>query len=373
MKHRTCKSFVLLSLLLCAVLALAACGGGAAPASTPPSSVAPASSAPASSEVPDETPAGSGEVSVYTAYTEDEARGLFDLFEQETGIKVRMVQMPAGEIYARVQAESSNPQVSCWFGTPVHTLTTAGREGYLEPYTSANLADIPEARHDSENFWTPHSVSLVTIITNKDWLAENGLEAPKTWDDLLDPAYQGQVVLAHPATSGMSYSWLISVVERFGEEEGFKYMKELDKNVFQYSKSGAAPARMVGMGEAGAAFSFSLDAMQSITAGYPIEVSYPEDGTGSDLTGIALIKDGPADQMENAKKLIDWAITHDAQHYMVNEHYRLPVRDDVEFPEGVTSFSELNLMPLDSAFAVDNRDRLLSKFESEIRGQDSLA
>ena len=72
--------------------------------------------------------------------------------------------------------------------------------------------------------------------------SQKGLPEPKCWRDLTNPAYKGEVQVADPNSSGTSYTMLASLVQLFGEEQAFDYMKALHRNVNQYTRSGAAPA-----------------------------------------------------------------------------------------------------------------------------------
>jgi iron(III) transport system substrate-binding protein len=317
--------------------------------------------------------ADSGELSIYTAYGEDEVQFMFKEFEAETGIKVKSIRLSAGEIYARVQAEANNPQASVWYGTAVDTLSLAGQEGYLESYSPPNIDEIPENLRDPKNMWVPNTLAIIGFVSNDQWFTENKQPYPDSWNSLLDPVYQDQVVLAHPATSGMSYTWLSTVVQFMGEDAGFEYIKKLDKNIFQYSRSGAAPSRMVGLGESAVAFSFSSDARNTQANGYAVTITYPKEGTGYEVTGAAIIKNGPAKEANNARKFVDWVTSKEAQETFVREFSRLPVNSNAVLPEGMTKPSDIELIPLDNVWSTQNRNRLMNKFETEVRGKENLS
>ena len=112
--------------------------------------------------------------------------------------------------------------------------------------------------------------------------------------------------MAHPATSGTAYTVLATLIQLKGEDAVWDYLAELNKNMSQYTKSGSAAPNGVALGEAAIALTFSHDGLQPTTEGYPIELSFPTDGTGYEVGAMALIKGGPADEQENAKKFIDF-------------------------------------------------------------------
>ena len=313
-----------------------------------------------------------GKITAYGAYQEDELKFMFDAFKAETGIEVFYVRLSASELFTRIQAEAENPQVSLWFGTSVDTLNVAAAQGYLEAYTPNGIENIPESLRDPNGFWTAHSLSVLCLASNEDWLAESGVNPPTSWAELLDEKYKDEVVVAHPGTSGVAYAWLSSMVSLMGEDAAIAYMQKLDKNIVQYSKGGAAPARMAGLGESGVGLCWSCDALNTIDAGYKLTLTYPEEGTPFEITGMALVKNGPADEMENAKKYMDWAITKEAQKMYVDKYYRLPVVEGVEIPSALTAFSDLNTISVDRAFASENRARLIERFEKDVRGSENV-
>ncbi len=137
----------------------------------------------------------------------------------------------------------------------------------------------------------PIYVGAIAFACNKDGFAEKGYDYPTSWDDLLDPKYEGMVIMAHlpppaPPTP------CCHADSAHGRGRVWDYLKELDKNMSQYTKSGAnAPnpwpwARLPSP-------DFSHDGLQPTVEGYPIELSFPTDGTGYEVGAMALIKGGP--------------------------------------------------------------------------------
>ena len=316
--------------------------------------------------------AADNRLTIYTAYQEEEAQLVFNAFEKETGIKVDYVRLSAGELYAMVQAEAENPQASVWFGTSVDTLSAAGEAGYLEPYTSPVEAEIPEDLRNPDHYWTGHTLSVTCFATNMEWSKESGINPPTSWAELLDEKYQDNVVTPHPGTSGMAFTWLNGMVALMGEDEAFEYLKKLDKSIIQYTKGGSAPARMAGLGETGVGVCFSCDAQNAINSGYPLEITYPEEGSPYELAGVALIKNGPAAEVENAKKFIDWAVSKEASELFVNNFNRLPANGTVVLPEGMLSADQINVIKYDGAFSSANRARLIARFESDVRNSENV-
>lgn len=358
------------SLMMATTLGLVGCSsgtqapkqeaGGTSQAASTPASAAPA--APASKNL-----------TIYTAYPEQEAVVYIDEFKKATGIEAKFVRLSAGETLVRLQAEKGNPQASIWYGGPSDTFIAAAKEGLLEKYKPQNADKIPENFQDKDGYWSPVYVGALGFAVNSDWLKKSGIPAPESWDDLLKPEYKGNVTMAHPGSSGTSYTVLATLVQIMGEDKAFNYFKKLNENIRQYTKSGSAPAKQAGLGETGVGISFAHDILAPKNEGYPLTLSFPKEGTGYEVGAVALIKNGPADEVENAKKFIDWAITKEAQDlYETSKSFRLPVNPDATVPEGATKLTDLKVINYDAVWAGENRDALVKKFESQVRGKEGV-
>lgn len=315
---------------------------------------------------------GSNDLTVYSAFPEQEALYYLQEFEAETGINVNFVRLSAGQILARVQSEENNPQASVWYGGPSDTFIAAAQSDLLESYEPEGTDLLPEEFTDDEWNWSPVYVGALGFASNEDWLEREGIEAPTSWDDLLEPEFADNVSIAHPASSGTAYSVLATLVQLKGEEEAFDYLQQLDNNIRQYTQSGSAPANNAGLGEVGTGIAFAHDILAPMQEGYPITLSFPEDGTGYEVGAVALINNGPEEERENAEKFIDWAVGKEAQDLFESSgNYRLPVNSEAAVPEGATPLEELDVIEYDAVWAGEERERLINRFDDEIRGEEA--
>lgn len=312
-----------------------------------------------------------GTLSVYTAFLENEAIEIFDAFQKETGVKVSYVRMGAGSVLTRLRAESKNPQVSVWFGGSSDTFNAAANDGLLEKYVPKDIGVVAPEYTDPNGMWTPATFGAIGFATNDNWRKEKGIDVPSSWADLLTAAYIDNISTAHPATSGTAYTLIATVVQLMGEDEAFAYLTKMNKNVQYYTKSGGAPVRMAGLGETGMAFAFSQDIQQAMSQDYPITMSFPSEGTGYEVSAMAIIKGGPAKEAANAKLFIDWALREKAQG-MFAEFFRMPVNRNVSLPAGSPGLDDITVIRYDDVWAGENRDRLIDKFEELIRDKDNL-
>jgi iron(III) transport system substrate-binding protein len=370
--------------LLMLVMILAACAPAATeapPAATEPPQVATeepaATEAPATTEEPAATEAPAEitdtELNVLCTPQEQWCQGMKQEFEAKYGITVNYVRMSSGEALARVQAEKDNPQFDIWWGGPIDSFVAAKGEGLLETYESPNFANLtdPVKMKDVDNQWVGVYVGTLGFATNTDWLAANpGVEAPTSWDDLLKPELKGQVMVAHPSSSGTSYTALATVLQLRGEEAGWEYLQQYAGQISQFTKSGAAPAKFVGQGEAAVAIVFSHDIVNEIENNkMPLVLTFPEEGTGYEIGGMAILKG--AKNIQAAQLWYDWALTPEAQALgPTYAAYQAPTVSGVELSH--PELLEVNLIDYDFIWAGEHKQEFVDKFTNEIAGADNL-
>lgn len=308
-----------------------------------------------------------GTLTVYVGLEEEHAIASINQFTEDTGIDVDMVRMSTGEILAKIRSEQQNPQADIWYGGPADTFVAAKEEDLLQPYQSPEAEAIPEEYRDEEGYWTGIYLGLIGFATSQDFLDEHNLEAPASWDDLLDPAYKDMVVVAHPGSSGTAYTALYSILRAKGSDDaGFDYLKELDDQVQQYTTSGSAPGRMVGMNEVGAGILFSHNIIKFQKEGFDnIVLSFPEEGTGYEVGGVGIINGTPNEEL--AQEFIDWAVSANAQEVgqEANAFNNLTHPDAVE-PEEAADLEEIELIDSDPIEAGERRREILDRWEDEV-------
>ena len=316
--------------------------------------------------------AESTELNLLCVPQEEWCEGMKQEFEKEFGITVNFVRMSTGEALARLEAERENPQFDIMWGGPIDTYISGAGQGLFQTYESPNADNLldQELYRDPENYWAGIYLGSLGFATNTDWLAANpGVEAPTSWADLLKPEFEGQLLVAHPSTSGTSYTAMATVLQLMGEEAGWEYLQQYAGQVLQFTKSGSAPAKFVGAGEAAVGIVFSHDIVKQIEAGLPLTLTFPEDGTGYEVGGMAIV--AGAAHADAAQKWYDWALTAEAQALgPVYKAYQAPTVGGVElsFPE----LLEVNLIDYDFQWAGENKAANVDRFINEIQAADDL-
>jgi iron(III) transport system substrate-binding protein len=316
--------------------------------------------------------AAQGEVVVYCTVQEEWCRPMVAAFEKATGIKVLMTRKSSGEFYAQIKAEAANPKGDVWWGGTGDPHLQAAEEGLTLEYKSPKLAELQDwalRQAEASKYRTVGVYAgALGYSFNTAELAKRKLAEPKCWSDLIKPEYKDDVQVANPNSSGTSYTMLATLVQIMGEPKAFDYMKALHKNVNQYTKSGAAPARAAATGESLIGITFQHDAVVQAIGGAPLKIVSPCEGTGYEIGSMSIIKG--AKNLENAKKWYDWALSPEAQSVgaAAKVSYQVPSNKNASAPPQAPKLAELKLINYDFVKygSTAERTRLLKKWDEEV-------
>lgn len=249
-----------------------------------------------------------GSITVYSALEEEEINLFVKKAKEELpNINVNILRLSTGNLGARLVAEEANPQADVVLSLPVTNIMNPNVEKLFEPYKPKGIELIPEKFRDPAGRWFSLAGYMQVFCVNTDRLKTLKLPAPKSWEELADPKYKGEVVMPDPLSSGTGFLMLATLVPNLGEQKGWDLVGRLSKNMAQYTSSGARPCRMAQTGEFAVGVSYEVPAIQAIGEGYPMQMVVPNDLAGYEISGIGLLKGAknPAD----AKAFLDWMLT----------------------------------------------------------------
>ena len=315
--------------------------------------------------------AAAEKLNYYCSAQEDWCQLMARGFEEATGIKVNMTRRSSGETFALIKAESANPKGDVWWGGTGDPHLQAAEEGLTQPYISPMRGELhPWALAQAESAGD-RTIGIYSGALgygyNEELLKANNLPVPACWKDLLDPVYKGHVQMANPNTSGTAYTTLATIVQLFGEEDGFAFMKALHANINQYTKSGSAPIKAAARGENTIGIVFMHDAVKQAVSGFPIKVVAPCEGTGYEIGSMSIIEG--ARNLENARKFYDWALTAAVQSRALEvKAYQVMSNVAAESSPAAPDLSSIKLIDYDFALygSSAERKRLLKKWDDEV-------
>jgi iron(III) transport system substrate-binding protein len=293
------------------------------------------------------------------------------MFQKETGIQVNMVRLSSGETYAKIRAEARNPKTDLWWAGTGDPHLQAASEGLTQEYKSpllGELQDWAKKQAESSGFRTVGVYAgALGWGYNTEIFKQKNLKEPKCWADLLDASFKGEIQMANPNSSGTAYTALATLVQIMGEDKAYDYLKTLNANISQYTKSGSAPVKAAARGETAIGIVFMHDAVAQTVEGFPVKSIAPCEGTGYEIGSMSIVKG--ARNLENAKKWYDWALKADVQSHMKDaKSFQLPSNSKAEVPKEAPKFADIKLIDYDFVTYgdPDKRKKLLERWDKEI-------
>lgn len=276
-----------------------------------------------------------------------------DLVFQETGLNVNVVTSGGGqELTTTLALTKGDPLADAVFGIDNFFASRLVENDVVVPYLSKNLTARGESfLYDEVGHLTPITLGATCINVDSVWFAERGIEAPKTYADLLKPEYQNLTVLIDPVASSTGASFFVGTVASFGINGAIDYWQELLANGARIESgwSSAYYGQFTGGAEDGT---------------YPIVVSYSsspaytvtDDGSASTTAALldtcsstveyAGVLDG-AKNPEAAEKLIDFLLSEAFQNLVAEAMYVYPISEKAYIPEPWQEFAPLPENPND--------------------------
>ncbi len=304
-------------------------------------------------------------ISVYTALEDDQIKSYLSSFnKQHSEIKVNVVRDSTGIVTAKLLAEKDNPQADLVWGLAASSLLVADQKKLLEPYAPKGIENVNPQLRDDRNppHWVGIDAWMSAFCVNTVELKKKNLPMPKSWADLTNPVYKGQIVMSNPASSGTGFLSVSAILQLKGEKEGWSYLDALDKNMAQYMHSGSKPCKAAGAGEFPIGISFDYRAVKQKNSGEPIEAVFPEEGSGWDIEANALVK--KSEIKPAAKTFLDWAISPEISREYAKSFAITALKTDVPVPAGYPADPLKQLIKNDFKWAAANRDRIIETWST---------
>lgn len=370
------KARQLLAILLVAVMvvSLAACGKSS-------SSSAPVSESSSEAEKTYmdgliEAAQAEGKLTIYGSCEEVYVAAVAKKFEEKYGIKTEYLHLATGETYTRIKEEAGKPSADVWFGGTTDPYNEAKVAGLLEAYEAENAVHLIDPKYrDADGYFYGIYYGILGFMVNNEELKALGIDAPKDWDDLTDPKYKGLIAMGNPGTAGTGRLIVNTMVQMKGEAEAMKFFTELDKNIYQYTKSGGGPSKMVGPGEIVIAIGFLHDGVYQIGQGYDnIGLIAPASGTSYEIGSTAIFK---GCEHPNAAKLwIEFALSPDCVELgKDNASLQFLCLDNATNPTVLQNFPELfsaKLIDYDFEDAANNSSKYVEEWNKSIVADDRV-
>jgi ABC-type Fe3+ transport system substrate-binding protein len=196
--------------------------------------------------------------------------------------------------------------------------------GLLVPYDSPALAAYPPELKDPEGYWATTNLYFMTAGINTRLVSRE--EAPRTYEDLLQPRWRGQMAWSTSAGSGGPI-FVGNILLTLGPEKGMAYLEQLSKQgIRNINASGRAVLDQAIAGEFPIALQiFNHHTVISAAQGAPADW-IPLEPVPALLQTIGLAKHAP--HPHAAMLFLDYILSEEGQRILQEADY-LPAHPQV--------------------------------------------
>ncbi|KOP78219.1 ABC transporter substrate-binding protein [Cytobacillus solani] len=307
-------------------------------------------------------------ITLYSPETPDFTKELAKKYEEVIGGNVDVHYAGTNVLVNQMLAEKENPKADVWYGGGgILPFEAAVERGILASYIPDFAADwdITEngikLKHEDGKY-VGVEIFVLGFSYNPELVSEE--EAPKTWEDLLDPKWKGKIQFPNPAASGTATLMVMDQMMRQGEDKAWEYFEKLVDQANSTPDSGSAPTKAVAMGEAHIGIGFDFMAYEQKAKGETVDFIVP-DKTPVLVNPATLIEGAP--NAEGGKKFIDFLLSKEAQQIMA-DWYHIPINPEVESktPLSIDKVKEV-AVDLDIDWVNENYDRVRNEWKDKFQ------
>jgi iron(III) transport system substrate-binding protein len=293
-------------------------------------------------------------------------------------VDVRWLDMGSQDVYDRVRSEAANPQADVWYGGPQTIFGRGAKEGLLAPFRPQWASAIaPESRGAQDLYFASYRTAPVLVYNAKMVPAD---QAPRDWDDLLDPKWRGKILMRDPLASGTMrtvFGMMLarSITETGSPDRGWEWLRRLDGQTKEYLQQPALMIEKLNRQEGLVTIWELTDLLWQKKRGSPLDFHFPASGAPVIDDSIGLVKGAPHPEL--AKQFIELVGSVEGQELAAREAFRLPARTDIP-PERLPDWAQGVLRDLKPA-AVDwglieqHGQEWMTTWDRTVRGKGAAA
>jgi iron(III) transport system substrate-binding protein len=308
---------------------------------------------------------------IYTPHGQDLLKEFIARYkERYPEADVQFLDMGSRQILERVRVERNRPQADLWWGASHTTFQTAAEENLLQAFRPSWADKVERIAHDANDLWYGTYETPQVIAYNSE--AVTAADAPRDWDDVLDPKWHDKVLIRNPNPSDTMRAIFGAMILRFSNdtgspEKGYDWLRKLDANVHEYTADGTLLMQKLARREGLVTLWDMPDVrLSKEQKNFPVGYNVPSSGTPVIIDGIAIVRGGP--NPEEAKRFYEFVTTPESLAYAAHKYYRIPVRTDLDRSQLPAWMNEtFTRMPVDWDLLRKNGNDWLRYWDTEIR------
>ena len=260
-------------------------------------------------------------VIVYAAYPEGPYLAEYFLeFTKQTGTPVTVIFRESSLHVEMILDDRGSPSADVFITREIEHLWRAGDRGALRPIQGKKVAAVPDFLKDGDNLWAAMNYQF-TVIASRSPLGD---EWPRTYAELADPRFRGQVCVSS-ADLPVNRSLIAMLIDETGLKKAERtvrgWMLNLAKTPFETDRKLLAAVE-TGDCKFGLLSGWTNGAAHSSQASVAIQVVHPEPSY-AEIEGVGIARH--SHNPDAAQALVDWLLSESSnrQHALALRAYSI--------------------------------------------------
>jgi len=304
----------------------------------------------------DQAPGDGGPLTVYSGREEEIVKPLFERFERETGVDVRVRYGDSAELAAQIAEEGERSRADLFFAQDPGSVGSVAQEGLLAELPERLLERVPARFRDREGKWVGTSGRVRVVAYNTESLKES--ELPDTIFGFTDSRWKGKI--GFPPTNASFQAFVTAMRLTAGEERTRSWLEAIEDNDPKLYEKNLQTVEAVGRGEieVGLVNHYYLFIAKEEDPDLPVENFYLKGKDPGALVSVAAAGVlESSDNREAAERFVEFLLSDRGQRFYSEE------AEEAEYPlvEGIQP--KQGLPPLEQ---LQGPDVELDRFGSEL-------
>jgi ABC-type Fe3+ transport system substrate-binding protein len=243
---------------------------------------------------------------------------LVEDYAKKQGVEVKIKYLPEGSFAEKLDFLRDN-KFDCWLGGTAEECYLADQQSLLSPYKPQEFYKMPAELRSRQGQWISLYLEYIAFISNTSKLRDNGLYAPDTWQELLQPEFKNEIAMPDFVDGGASYGMITSIWQLRGKDTALDFASKLNRQNLIYTDTSEEAVEMVHSGEKMVAVVPLRTAILLETKHKHLFATVVKDANRNLLNCVAVMN--KAENIDEAHSFVDYLISDDSEALLRSKGY----------------------------------------------------
>ncbi len=269
------------------------------------------------------------DLTVYSGRTADLIGPLLEQFEGQSGLKVKVRYGDSAEVAGAVLEEGNKPRADVLIVQDAGNIGQVAKAGRLLPLGPDTVDKVPAQFRSVDHLWVGLSGRARVVAYNTDRVREE--ELPDTIEGFTDPKWKGRVAWA--PTNGSFQAFVTAFRAMKGDAAAEAWLRGIKGNEPKVFPNNVAILDAVGRGEVDTGFVNHYYLYRARAEGHAGKAANKHYGSGDpgglvNVSAAGILRG--SEHSANARRLVDFLLSDQAQRYFAEKTFELPVVPTVQ-------------------------------------------